>query len=52
MIGNFYTVTPEIYTGLARMYVEDERFTAVYEKYKHGLASFLSQAMLYYCKTN
>lgn len=45
----FYNVTEEIYRGLADMYVQDERFTAFYEKYAPGLAHFLSDAMKYYC---
>lgn len=35
----------EIYRGLADMYVADERFSAVYEKIKPGLASYLNRAM-------
>lgn len=45
-IGHFYTVTDEIYEGLAHMYVDDPRFTATYEKSAPGLASFISRAML------
>ena len=51
LMGKFYTVTPEIYEGLANMYVEDHRFTGYYEKHAEGLAAFLSQAMLLYCKS-
>lgn len=45
-IGHFYTVTDEIYAGLAHMYVDDARFTATYDNVKPGLAKFLSDAML------
>lgn len=45
---NFYTCTPEIFRGLADGYVQDERFTANIDKFRPGLASFLSQAMKIY----
>lgn len=48
-IGNFYTVTPEIYRGLAQMYVEHPEFRANYDKVKIGLTEFMQAAMLYYC---
>lgn len=48
MINRHYTVTPEIYKGLAGMYVADERFTAYYDKHREGLADFLSRAMLHF----
>lgn len=44
-IGRFYTVTPEIYEGLADMYTADPRFTAYYEKTATGLARFISAGM-------
>ena len=47
-IGNFYTVTPEIYRGLANMYIADERFKANYDKYAEGLAEFLSEGMIFF----
>ena len=47
-IGNFYTVTPEIYRGLANMYIADERFKANYDKYAEGLAKFLSEGMIFF----
>ncbi len=49
-IGNFYTVTPEIYRGLANMYITDERFKANYDKYAEGLAEFLSEGMIYFAR--
>jgi DNA-binding transcriptional MerR regulator len=47
-LGRFYTPTPEIYRGLADMYIADPRFTAYYEKFHPGLAQFMSAAMRYY----
>lgn len=45
-IGKFYTVTDQIYRGLAEMYVADPRFAKHYDDVKPGLAKFLSDAML------
>ncbi|NBX49975.1 MerR family transcriptional regulator [bacterium] len=45
----FYDPTIEMYRGLANMYIEDPRFTAFYEKYAKGLATFMRDAMLKYC---
>ena len=49
MMGDFYTVTPEIYRGLGQLYVEHPEFRAFYEKYRPGLADFMQAAMTYYC---
>ncbi len=38
----------EAHVGLARMYVEDERFTAYYDQDQPGLAQFLCDAILAY----
>jgi DNA-binding transcriptional MerR regulator len=46
---SFYNCTPEIFRGLADLYVEDERFTANIDKVKPGLAKFLREAMIIYC---
>ncbi|MGE5507014.1 MAG: MerR family transcriptional regulator [Chitinophagales bacterium] len=46
---NFYTVKPEVYRGLADLYVSDERFTAYYERVRPGLAQFMHEAMNVYC---
>lgn len=46
---NFYNCTPEIFRGLGELYVYDERFTANIDKYKSGLAKFLSEAIQCYC---
>lgn len=49
MTESFYTVTLEIYRGLAEMYVADERFTKNIDKAKDGLAAFMREAMIVYC---
>lgn len=38
----------QAHAGLAQMYVEDERFTAYYDKRKPGMAKFLRDAILIY----
>lgn len=48
-MNRFYLVTTEGYLGLGRMYVEDERFTAYYEKVKPGLAVFIRDAIEVFC---
>ncbi|TYP83798.1 MerR family transcriptional regulator [Blastococcus xanthinilyticus] len=42
---NFYDCGPEMHGGLGRMYVEDERFTAYYERIAPGLAQYVSAAI-------
>ncbi|MGY2002724.1 MerR family transcriptional regulator [Blastococcus sp. SYSU DS1024] len=42
---NFYDCPPEVHAGLGRMYVEDERFTAYYERIAPGLAQYVSAAV-------
>lgn len=44
----FYDCSYDIYRGLARLYVEDPRFTAYYTKYHPDLAQFMCDAMTYY----
>ena len=39
----------EAHIGLAQMYVDDERFTAYYDKIAVGCAEFLRDAILIYC---
>lgn len=46
---NYYNCTIDIFRGLALMYVADDRFTKNIDKYKDGLAQFLSDAMNVYC---
>jgi DNA-binding transcriptional MerR regulator len=43
--GNFYDCPPEMHAALGRMYVEDERFTATYERVAPGLAQWVSTAV-------
>jgi DNA-binding transcriptional MerR regulator len=47
-IENFYPCSAEVYRGLAQGYVEHPEFRAFYEKYRPGLADFLSAAMVHY----
>jgi DNA-binding transcriptional MerR regulator len=47
----FYEPNPEMYRGLAEMYVADPRFKANYEKVAEGLAEYLRDGMLYYAKS-
>jgi DNA-binding transcriptional MerR regulator len=49
-LRNFYEPNLELYQRLAEMYVADERFTAYFDKYAVGLAKFMKEAMLFYCK--
>ena len=42
------TYTPQAHAGLAQMYVQDERFTAYYDKEEPGCAAFLRDAILAY----
>lgn len=49
---NFYNCTIDILEGLGQMYVSDERFTKNIDKYKSGLALFMSKAIEIYCKNN
>ena len=41
----------EAHAGIAQMYVEDERFTAYYDKVQPGLAVFLRDAINIYTST-
>lgn len=45
----FYTCSVEVYRGLGDLYMQDERFTAFYEKIKAGMAQFMRAAMHAYC---
>ncbi len=45
-----WTPGRESYAGLGDMYVEDERFTAVYDAYAPGLAVYLRDAMRVYAQ--
>ncbi|MGC4786760.1 MerR family transcriptional regulator [Micromonospora sp. DT178] len=41
----FYECSYEIHTGLADMYVADERFTAYFERIRPGMAAYLGEAI-------
>jgi DNA-binding transcriptional MerR regulator len=45
----YYTCTTRIFRGLADSYVQDERFTASWERVKPGMAQFMNAAMIMYC---
>ena len=47
---SFYwdSYTKEAHVGVAQMYVDDERFTAYYDKKQPGTAEFLRDAILFY----
>jgi hypothetical protein len=47
-IENSYPCSAEVYLGLGRGYVEHLEFRAFYEKYRPGLADFMSAAMSHY----
>lgn len=42
--------SPEAHVGVTKMYVEDERFRAYYDKVVPGLAAFIRDAVRVYCK--
>lgn len=48
----FYEGSLDFYKNLGKMYVEDPRFTKYYDNFRPGLASWLQQAIEYYCDTN
>lgn len=50
-IEHFYEADATRYSGLADMYVADERFSAHYDAYAPGLSRFLSAAMKHYART-
>lgn len=45
----FYTCPLEIYRGLGDLALQDERFTATYEKLRPGLVAFFQKAVQAYC---
>ncbi|AWK49688.1 MerR family transcriptional regulator [Clostridium beijerinckii] len=48
---SFSSYSKEAHAKLAQMYVDDERFTAYYDKYQPGLAAFLRDAVLIYTQS-
>lgn len=47
-LHHFYEANYEMFKGLGKMYVDDWRFTKVYEKRAKGFASFMRDAMAFY----
>lgn len=47
---SFYTCSLEIFESLGKSYTEDERFKKHYEEIRFGLASFVSEAVIFYCR--
>lgn len=45
-LSNFYTPNPEMYKGLAEMYIGDTRFRSHFEKYHPDLPQFMHDAMV------
>lgn len=52
LIHYWTNYTKEAHAGLARMYVEDSRFTAYYDKEQPGMAAFLRDAILIYTESH
>lgn len=48
-LRHFYEPDLEIYRGLGRLYIEDPRFTAYYERFAPGLAQFMNEAIAIFC---
>ena len=47
---NYYTCTDDIFAGLGKMYVADERFKKNIDKYGDGTAEFAAGAIGIYCQ--
>lgn len=47
-LEHFYPVTPEIFRGLGSLYTDNPEFTATYDRYQPGLATFMRAAMEVY----
>ena len=45
---NYYTCTDEILAGLGKMYVADERFKKIIDKYGEGTAEFAAEGIKTY----
>ena len=50
-VCRFWTPDADAFKGLGRMYVEDERFKATYDRIAAGLAEFYRDAMAWYADT-
>jgi DNA-binding transcriptional MerR regulator len=51
-VCHFWTPNREAYTGLGRLYVDDERFTANIDRAGAGLSAYLRDAMAVYAAAN
>ncbi len=49
LLCTWASYSPEAHKGLAQMYVDDERFTAYYDKIAPGCAVFLRDAIMIFC---
>jgi len=49
---NYYTCTNDIFAGLGKMYVADERFKNNIDKYGEGTADFVAEAIAVFCQDN
>lgn len=47
---SYYTCTDEIFAGLGKMYIADERFKNNIDKNGEGTAEFVSEAIGIYCR--
>ena len=50
-ICRFWTPSPEVYACIGKMYVDDERFTATYDKIAVGLAAYYRDAIAHYVRS-
>ena len=48
--ANYYTCTDEIFAGLGKMYVCDERFKKNIDKHGEGTAEFAAEAIAIFCQ--
>jgi len=46
---NYYTCSDEIFAGLGKMYVADERFKKNIDKYGEGTSAFAAEAIDLFC---
>lgn len=46
----FFTCPTDTYRGIGNLYVDDNRYTAFFEKYREGMAIFMRDAILVYCE--
>lgn len=50
--NNYYECNNDMLLKLGKMYVSDEKFKNNIDKNKKGVASYISEAIEYYCKNN